>query len=357
MTSIQQLDVNMIVEEVRDGLAWYDIRELGVEGRGWEDVGRFYSRLPARAEGVVPTPVWDLGQRSAGLCVRFVTDAQAISATWTLYRDTLAMDHMPATGVSGLDLYVRHEGKWRWVGIGRPTKAPTNSAVLVSDLPAGTREYLLYLPLYNGVERVQIGLPERTKLAKAPAYAGARRKPICFYGTSVVQGGCASRPGMVHSAILQRKLDWPVINLGFSGNGKMDPSVIELLAELDVAAYVLDCLPNMDAGQIAERLEPGVKRLRQAHPTTPIVLVENLPYQQAYLVETRRRRLEMSNAAHRAAYERLIAAGVGNLHYVPSDNLLGDDSEATVDGTHATDVGFQRIAAALEPAIRAAVGV
>src|SRR5205823_11246646 len=94
----------------------------------------------------------------------------------------------------------------------------------------------------------------------------SRRKPVVFYGTSITQGGCASRPGMVHTAILGRRLDRPVINLGFSGNGKMEPELAALLAELDPAVYVLDCLPNLNAQEIRERVGPFVRTLRQARP-------------------------------------------------------------------------------------------
>ncbi len=133
---------------------------------------------------------------------------------------------MPATAVSGLDLYVKTEnGRWRWLSVGRPTKYPANSGELVKDLPAGKREYLLYLPLYNGVRSVELGLPKDSTLAKAGPWSSGISKPIVFYGTSITQGGCASRPGMVHTAILGRQLNCPVINLGFSGNGKMEPEM------------------------------------------------------------------------------------------------------------------------------------
>ena len=191
-------------------------------------------------------PVWNLTRDSTGLCVRFVTDSPTIEARWTLNKALLAMPHMPATGVSGLDLYAKaDDGKWRWLAVGQPKVSPTNSVRLVTGLPKGPREYLLYLPLYNGVSSVEIGIPKDRQIAKAEPRPEALRKPIVFYGTSITQGGCASRPGMVHTAILGRQLNRPVINLGFSGNGKMEPELADLLAELDPAVYVLDCLPNM----------------------------------------------------------------------------------------------------------------
>ncbi|WP_201750088.1 SGNH/GDSL hydrolase family protein [Tautonia marina] len=334
-----------------DPTRWYDVRLLGLEGQGWTDTKAPFDRLPARAEGVVRDPVWSLSRHSAGLCVRFVTDAPTIRAHWTLISDRLDMPHMPATGVSGLDLYARVDDQWYWVGVGFPN-AVTNTVTLASGLPPEAREYLLYLPLYNGVESVEIGLPEGTSLAKAPARPEGQEQPIVVYGTSITQGGCASRPGMVHTAILGRRFNRPVINLGFSGNGRMEAELAELLAEIDPAVYVIDCLPNMNAEEVEARVEPFVRILRAARPETPIVLAEDRTYTNARLIAAQRERNQTSRAALRAAFDRLVASGVKGLTYLPGDPQLGDDGEATVDGSHPTDLGFLRMANAFEPALR-----
>ena len=329
---------------------WYDIRDLIVEGRGWTDTKSYFDRLPAKAEGVVRDPVWSLSRNSAGMCVRFVTDATAIHARWTLRSTNLALPHMPATGVSGLDLYAKNaSGQWRWLGVGRPTQQ-TNQQALASNLPPGQREYLLYLPLYNGVESVQIGLSQQASLS--PAAPRPQSKPIVFYGTSITQGGCASRPGMAYAAILGRWLDRPAINLGFSGNGKMEPEVAKLLAELDPCVYVINCLPNMTAAEVTERVEPLVKIVRQARPATPIVLCEDRTYSNAWLLGASRTRNDTSRAALKAAYERLQSAGVAGLHYLPGETQLSDDREDTVDGSHPTDLGFVHMAEAMLPVLK-----
>jgi hypothetical protein len=332
---------------------WYNIRHLDVEGKGWQDTKAPYDRLPARAEGVVRSAVWNLSRHSAGLCVRFVTDAPALRARWTLTSARLAMPHMPATGVSGLDLYVRSlkEGRWHWLAVGQPTQSPTNTVQLVQGLADGRREFLLYLPLYNGVTSVEVGIPKGRALAKGPARPAGRQKPVVFYGTSITQGGCASRPGMVHTAILGRRLGRPVINLGFSGNGRMEPEVARLLAELDPAVYVIDCLPNMSAREVEERTEPLVRTLRKARPQAPILLVEDRTYANAAVLEAPRRRNAEGRAALRKAYDRLKAAGVEGVYYLRGDQLLGDDGEATVDGSHPTDLGFVRQADAFLQAL------
>jgi lysophospholipase L1-like esterase len=331
-------------------LQWRDARDLTVEGKGWTDTKEFYDRLPARAEKMVRPPVWSLSRDSAGMVIRFVSDAREISARWTLRKEALSMVHMSAIGVSGLDLYVKDGKGWNWVGVGRP-KGATNEAVLVKDLKPGTHEFALYLPLYNGVRDVQVGVTSAAKLESAPV---RKQKPILFYGTSILQGACASRPGMAHTAILGRKLNWPTINLGFSGNALSEPELAQLLGEKDPAVYVIDPIPNMTNKLVKERIEPFVKTLRAAHPKTPIVLVESLPYTDGEFVPPRGERYKSSNAEMRAAYERLKKTE-NDLFYVSCENLIGKDNEATVDGTHPNDLGFMRMAEVLEPVLRKAL--
>ncbi|MBL9126005.1 MAG: SGNH/GDSL hydrolase family protein [Verrucomicrobiales bacterium] len=325
-----------------DAVRWTDVRTLGVEGQGWRETEAPFDRLPAKAHGRVRDAVWDLSHHSAGLHVRFVTDATRIHARWSLTSETLAMFHMPATGVSGVDLYVKTpSGVWRWLAIGRPDRS-TNETVLVRDLPRESREYLLYLPLYNGTRSLEIGVPEDARCVPAGPWGPGTRKPMVFYGTSILHGACASRPGMPHAALLGRRFQFPHINLGFSGNGKMEPEMADLIAELDASVFVLDCLPNMNASEVTERLEPFVRRLRAAHPRTPILLVEDRSYADAFLVSAKRERNETSREALRAAYRRLRAERVPHLHYLGGDDLLGTDGEGTVDSSHPNDLGFVR---------------
>jgi lysophospholipase L1-like esterase len=330
-----------------NGVLWSDAKLLTVEGQGWtgDALKAPFDRLPAKAEGKVRDAVWGLSRDSAGICVRFASDSPAIHCRWALNKANLAMPHMAATGVSGVDLYVKTDGGWRWLSTGRPTQQ-TNTAALVTGLPKQARDYLLYLPLYNGVSSVEIGIAKDAALSPLPRDA-KRNQPIVFWGTSITQGGCASRTGMVHTAILGRQLDLPVINLGFSGNGKMEPEVAELLAEIDAAVYVIDCLPNCVAAEVTERTAPLVAILRKNHPTTPIVLVEDRTYSNAYLVASSRQRNDSSRAALRAEYDKLVKSGDKALYYIAGESLLGADSEDTVDGSHPTDLGFLRQAEAM----------
>lgn len=335
-------------------IQWFDIRQLGLEGQGWQETKSPFDRLPAKAEGVVRPAVWSLSRHAAGIGARFVTAAGSIRARWTLTSSNLAMPHMPATGVSGLDLYVHApDGTWRWVANGRPA-SQTSEVTLLGEIPPGLHEFWLYLPLYNGVTTVEIGIPTGTQLARLPRAEGTH-KPIVFYGTSITHGGCASRPGMVHTSILGRRLNRPVINLGFSGNGTMDLEVAELMAELDASIYVIDCLPNMVAEQVRQRAKPLVEKLRGARPNVPIVLVEDRTYSNSFFIPAKRKRNDESRVQLRQAYEQLSEAGVKNLFYLEGEHQLGDDNEATVDSSHPTDLGFMRMADAFEPVLRRAL--
>ena len=339
-----------------EGPVWRSIEEATVEGRAWSDLASPFDRLPARAEGLVRPPVWMLQRASAGVCARFVTNAKEIQVRWTLTSEQLAMPHMPATGVSGVDLYGRDEtGQWRWVGNGRPAW-PRSESRIAAGLDGKMREYLLYLPLYNGVSSVEVGLPADARFAAGPARPADRAKPVVFYGTSITQGACASRPGMAHAAILGRRLDRPVVNLGFSGNGRMDLELAPMIAEIDAALYVIDCLPNMSAEQVRERAAPFVRALRAQRPDTPILLVEdrtftNAPFKRSHVQAHARRR-----AALRDAMEALRSEDVERIAYLPGDGLLGLDGDAAVDASHPTDLGFERQADAFEPVVRELLG-
>lgn len=325
---------------------WYRAQDIGVEGKGWDATESYFHRLPAKAQGVVRDPVWSLSQNSAGLCLRFATDSTSIHARWTVTSKRLAMPHMPATGVSGVDLYVRTESGWRWLAEGQP-REQSNTLQLVGDLSAEKRDYLLYFPLYNGLQSLELGLKSGAALWQL-SFEGEAAKPIVFWGTSITHGASASRTGMPHPAILGRRFERPVINLGFSGNGRMEPEVARLVAEIDAAVYVVDCLPNLSGQQVRERARTVVDILRAAHPSTPILLVEDRTYADAFLVTSRRKRNEGNREALRETYQKLQADGVPAVYYLEGEKLLGADGEDTVDGSHPTDLGFFRQANAFE---------
>ncbi len=292
------------------------------------------------AQGVVRYVVWQIGKETAGICVRFQTSATTLRVRWEV-GPNLAMPHMPATGVSGLDLYAKTDTGWRFVNNGRPG-SQVNEATFT---PGQAPELCLYLPLYNVTKSVQIGIPAGESISPAPV----RGKPIVFYGTSITQGGCASRPGMAATNIVGRKLQMPTINLGFSGSAWSEPELAHLLAELDPAVYVLDALWNMSPDMVRDNIPPFVRILRESHPTTPILLVEDCNIRN--IVPT-----EMGTVL-RKVYADLQQEGVPELYFLSAEGMLGPDDEGTVDGVHPTDLGFMYQAEAFVKALRPILGL
>ena len=331
---------------------WRDATSLEVEGKGWPDTAGPFDRLPDSARDKVNETAWNQSKDSAGICIRFVTNADAVSVRWSVIRESLAMPHMPATGVSGVDLYARFaDGKWWFIGNGRPGKAEGNQARFeFTDGAKPQRECLLYLPLYNGTKSLEIGVAPGALLEKPAPRPENKRKPLVIYGTSIAQGGCASRPGMAWTSILGRFLDRPVINLGFSASGTMEPPVAEPLAELDPAAYMIDCTWNMgDSAEVyLDRITQLVHTIRKAHPATPIIFVgQSLIRPDSFPDDLSGRQA--------AAVVSLQKEGVPGLVIVPNDELIGHDGEGTVDGVHLNDLGMERQARCLLPFVEKAL--
>ena len=332
-----------------------------VEGQGWTgtDLQSSYDRLPAQAEKSVRKDVWNLSHQAAGLLIRFRASTDQIVVRY-MVSGKHALPHMPATGVSGVDLYaINSDGDELWCA-GKYSFGDTIQYRFSNLEPNDTyhqkgREYRLYLPLYNAVNWLEIGVPKTVTLTPLPVRTD---KPIVVYGTSIAQGACASRPGMAWTAILGRKLDRPVINLGFSGNGRLEKEVVDLLPQLDAKLYVLDCLPNLIAtvgikpDEIKTRISESVKTLRRQRPAVPILLVEHAGYTESAINPTRRYLYSDVNELMHQAYAQLKSEGVQQLHLLTKADI-NLSMDAMVDGTHPTDLGMQQYADAYERSIRA----
>lgn len=342
-------------------LTWHNVTDWGVEGRAWEEHERlrYFDRLPAAAEqrahlikdAFGGASAWEMSRCSAGMAARFNTDATAIHVRYELLNEELALPHMPATGVSGVDLYARNEkGEWRYVQGIKPV-ARSVKGEIISGLEPTMREYALYLPLYNGVDSLEIGVPSEAVFSGV----SPRANPVVFYGTSITQGGVASRPGAAYVSILGRRLGVPVLNLGFSGTGKMNSVIGEYMVQVAASAYVIDCSGNMQPEQIRERCIPLVKQLREARPDTPIVLVEDRQFPNAWIDRSKRDYTQGNHRTLRECFETLQSEGMESLYYIEGDALYGTDSEGSTDNAHANDLGFKRMADVMEPALREAL--
>lgn len=327
-------------------IRWIDARQLAVEGRAWEDAAP-WTRLPDRAKAIVRPPVWDLSRNAAGIAVRFTARGKTVRARWTVTENQGEWPHFTATARSGVDLYFRDpKGRWRYAQVGIPRGVENEMSATFPD--AGSRECLLYAPLYNGLRSLSVAGETGDAIAAPPARHESRRRPVLVYGTSIVQGGCASRPGMAWPSILARTLDRPLLNLGFSGNGWMEPEMAALLAETDSALYVIDCLWNcghLPGGELERRVEHLARTLRSARPETPILFVGQS------LARTATNETDLTRRQD-SVVRRLRRAGVPGLHAAPGRPLNGGDDDATVDSVHPSDLGMTRHAQALLPVVR-----
>ncbi|WP_276362871.1 SGNH/GDSL hydrolase family protein [Daejeonella sp. H1SJ63] len=325
----------------KENVKYFDKEHFIIEGTGVAESAKEspYDRLPASSKDKVRKAVWDLSKNSAGITVRFFSNSSLIKIKWELLNDT-KMNHMAETGIKGVDLYTRVNGSWLYVNTGRPT-AKNNEALLVSTLSPEKREYKVWLPLYDGVTKVEIGIDTLASIEKP---APSRTLPIVFYGTSITQGGCASRPAMAYTTIISRKMDVDCINLGFSGNGKMEDPVVDVIAGINASFYVIDCLPNMTVEEVRQRVAPLATKIREKNSNTPIVFVENIVYSKSFYEEKTKSLINDKNNALKTEFEKLRKSGMKNLHYINNNGAIGYDNEATVDGVHMTDLGFMRMA-------------
>lgn len=338
---------------LRGQVTYTDASALPLYGKAAETEG--YRRLPASLEGVIREPVWNLGRHSAGLYLRFRTDAPEIHARWS--NTGHHMPHMTDCGTGGLDLYAHLDGEWKYIrsGFGKAVANKDYEVRLVGDMQPVMREYMLYLALYDEILSLELGVPEGYALYQPELESPVSEKPVVMYGTSILQGGCASRPGMAHTNILARRLDRTVINLGFSGNAHLDSEIAQLMASVpDPSVFVLDYVPNASESKIEEKGEAFFRILREAHPDVPVIFVEDPHFSHALLDQTRAAEVSVRNAAQRALYERLVAAGEKLLFYVHSFSMT--DQEDFVDGVHFTDRGMTHYADLLEPFLREALG-
>ncbi len=346
--SVATLSANAIKT---DELKWHDASGLPVLGTLVPDASKEYSRLPDSLESAIRPDLWALGKNSAGLSIRFRSDATAIGMQWDAL-NKFNMNHMTPAGIRGLDLYtLDDDGRWKTVSSARPLlHEKRTKTMVVTDMPRKMREYMLYLPLYDGVDSIFIGTDSLATVLPPVLNSPVKEMPVVVYGTSVVQGGCASRPGMVHTSILQRMLNRDFINLGFSGNAKLDPEIAYLIADNDASVIVLDPLPNCKKEELEERLIPFYQIVREKHPETPILFVESCLFPIMKWNTETNETISEKNATLKRLYKQ-ISDKDPNVYYFEGERILSN-REGTVDNYHLTDLGFTDFANNLYPVLK-----
>ena len=337
-----------------DGLVWYSPwnKPFRLEGLGWDIPGTF-RRMPVEHGGQLTQAVDELAWHTAGVKLRFRTNSRRISLRVKL-RGVHAMDHMTATGEAGFDAYIGDVGSMFYVGTARFNRALDSYQSTLCTFPTAERRTVtINFPLYKGVVEMEVGLDDGSRILAPPAHA--YKKAIVIYGTSITQGGCATRPGMAYTNILSRRIDAPFINLGFSGSGRGEPGVARVIATLPPPAlFVMDYDANVRSFEkMRETLVPFIEIIRNRWPKTGILVVSRIIYaSEAYKDDVRKQRLERRNY-QRSVVNRLRRAGDTRIAFVDGGTLLGKDyGDCSVDGAHQTDLGFLRMANGLERPIK-----
>ncbi len=263
---IQRFDRRMATDAVAsDDLGWHEptTAPFALNGFPWFAVDHIYRRMPVSPAHPLPEAVDGLANHTAGGQIRFRTDARDISVRVDL-RGVADMHHMPSTGQCGFDCYVGAAGSQRYAGSSIYDQRKQSYQARVFESSARElRDVTLYFPLYQGVDTVWIGLDRDAALA--PPQPWRMSRPVVIYGTSITQGGCASRPGMAYTNILSRRLQAEVVNLGFSGSGRGEPEVAHVISGIpDPACLVLDFEANcQDIALFESRLAPCAPRIRR----------------------------------------------------------------------------------------------
>jgi len=294
--------------------------------------------LPQRYQESLRKEVWDLSENSAGVSISFKTNSSELSVKWTIKLD-FSMNHMTDVGVKGIDLYYKENGRWDYLSSGIPS-GKKNKTSLFKGLSDETREYRLHFPLYDSVTSLQIGINE----ASSFEIVKDKDLPIVFYGTSITQGGCASRPGIAHTNVISRSLGFECINLGFSGNGHMEESLGAIIAKIEAKLIVIECMANVDLETVRKNTIPliqAIRKTRQDWSPSIVFIEEAIPNNrnpdQKYIQSIHQKNIELAKQVK-------IADDLGhkNVYIISQVGLIDQDSEATVDGTHYNDLGFER---------------
>ncbi len=358
----RQIDIQKFDENMRIGgpsqadLEWHSPKKspFRLEGFAWFQRDGLYRRMPRKPKHRLSEAVEALANCTAGGQIRFQTDSRKLVLRVQLIARA-NMDHMAPTGQCGFDCYLGPQGHQRYLSTTRLPADKSFYEFTLFDFPKKSlRNITLNFPLYQGVQEVRIGLEPEARVK--PPLPFVNDRPIVIYGTSITQGGCASRPGMAYTNILSRRLNRPVVNLGFSGSGRGEPEVARIISEIkNPACLVLDYEANCNGlEKLRETFPEFIRILRAAHPRTPILALTRYRYA-SECVNAAEFKARLARRDFQAGVVRTLRKkGDRWIFFRDASNLLGKDfDECTVDGVHATDLGFMRMADALTPVLRA----
>jgi len=288
---------------------------------------------------------------TSGGVIRFASDTDSIALKVKLI-SKYDMAHMPRTGSAGFDLYIGKGKNKKFIKTTKPDCQQVEYEAVFEGInpKKEMQEWTLNMPLYNGVQELEIGILPGSRIEKPTPYA--IEKPIVFYGSSITQGGCASRPGNSYTHILCRWLDANMVNLGFSGSAKGETEMARLISKIDMSAFVMDYDHNApDVKHLQDTHEIFFRIIRENNPDLPVIFVSKPDFDSNVLVNAKRREVI------RSTYENAVKSGDKNVYFVDGETLFGknDRDACTVDGCHPNDLGFMRMAENIYPTLKKAL--
>ncbi len=333
------------IAQQRPKIAYTPAKDLTLVGKITSTENIFH-RVDTNVFADLPAAVKKRVVQSGGLAVSFKTNSPAVYAKWCT-AGTVSSATMTAVAYRGLDLYIKRNGRWQYAGIARPREGQAcASTTILQGMDNAEKECLLYLPLYDEMTRLEVGVDDGSTM-QAGAYPFQKR--VLVYGSSIVQGASASRSGLAYAARLSRETGIDFLNLGMGGSAKMEKSVVDMIASFDADAFVLDCVPNSSPTQVSQRTAYLVETIRKKHPDAPIIVLQSVIRERGYFNLASGERVRQQNDNIKVEVAKLLQKGITNLYFIPADDFLGHDHEGSVDGTHPNDLGFDRMINVIKP--------
>ena len=319
-------------QEKKSNLKYVDAKTLNIINKIDKDCAPF-SRINSEKYDARKS----LGRTSTGLAILFRTDSRIIDAKWTTLSNKIGNNSTPILH-SGLDLYIRDNGKWIFAGVGRPTfNSKEHKFTVVKRMAKGVKECMLYLPMHNGVTSLELGVEKGAMIE--PMESPFKYK-MAFIGSSITHGSSASRPGATYVARIGRELNAEMANIGLSGQCKLDDYFANIVCGNEADAFFFDTFSNSTEDIINERVRNFVKRVATAHPDKPMIFLQTIKRDIGYFDLGARERNDKQRAAAEKWMKELCKE-YKNVYFINPGIILGDNHEGTVDGTHLNDLGVQ----------------
>ena len=352
-TRVTPPDPNLYVADTVEagGARFFDVRRAPFDVYGLYDYKNEpqFKRMPDWIGTSVNDGVTRLYTNTAGGRVRFCTDSPYIIVKAKMPNIT-HFPHMPLTGSSGFDLYVDNEetGESTYYRTFVPPYEMKEGYESKIEFKTSEMRYVtVHFPLYNNVSELYIGLADGSSVGGGLRYADT--KPVVYYGSSITQGGCSSRPGNAYPNHLSRMLKVDHINLGFSGNGKAEQNICDYIATLDMSVFVMDYDHNAPNAEYLNATHYNLyETVRKAQPELPIIMIS------APDIAFKHPRFDARREVIKESYSRALANGDKNVYFIDGESFFASDEawdSCSVDGTHPNDLGFYRMAMGIAPVL------